>query len=131
MSQPASPPGILAARDREYYFEEGCFIWEIINTPQDPAVSVARARLPPGATTRWHRLQGLEERYLVLQGEGLAEIGLEAPRRLASGDTLSIPAGCRQRIRNCGGEDLIFLAICTPRFEPAAYQDLEPPETAG
>ena len=36
-----------------------------------------------------------------------------------------IPAGCRQRITNTGRDDLVFLALCTPRFVPASYEDLE------
>ena len=40
----------------EYFFAEGCFITEWWNTLADEAVSVARARVKPGVTTRWHRL---------------------------------------------------------------------------
>jgi len=36
-----------------------------------------------------------------------------------------IPPMCRQRITNIGGEELIFLAICTPRFSNDAYEDIE------
>ena len=46
----------------EYFFAEGCFITEWWNTSADEAVSVARARVEPGATTRWHRLRGATER---------------------------------------------------------------------
>jgi oxalate decarboxylase/phosphoglucose isomerase-like protein (cupin superfamily) len=35
-----------------------------------------------------------------------------------------IPAGCRQRITNTGPNDLIFLALCSPRFDAACYQEL-------
>ena len=33
--------------------------------------------------------------------------------------------GVRQRITNTGGADLIFLAVCTPRFTLADYEDVE------
>jgi len=36
-----------------------------------------------------------------------------------------IPPGIRQRIANTGAVDLIFLAVCTPRFMLASYEDLE------
>jgi mannose-6-phosphate isomerase-like protein (cupin superfamily) len=36
-----------------------------------------------------------------------------------------IPPSVRQRIANLGKEDLIFLAICTPRFRNEAYEDLQ------
>ncbi|WP_310599908.1 cupin domain-containing protein [Desulfobulbus sp.] len=114
----------------EYYFEEGCFIVELHNTPADPAVSVARARVEPGRTTRWHSLAGIEERYLIVQGAGRVEVGDRAPREVRQNDVVRIPAGCRQRIANAGPDDLVFLAICTPRFVPAAYCDLDRAEPA-
>ena len=46
----------------EYYFEEGCYIHELSNSPDDPLMSVARARLPLGGQTRWHRLHNVVER---------------------------------------------------------------------
>ena len=55
----------------EYYFEEGCFITELHNSPDDPAVSVARARVEPGRTTRWHCLATIRERYVMIEGCGL------------------------------------------------------------
>jgi mannose-6-phosphate isomerase-like protein (cupin superfamily) len=36
-----------------------------------------------------------------------------------------IPAGVAQRIANAGDDDLVFLAICTPRFEHSAYEDID------
>ncbi|MCL1980842.1 MAG: cupin domain-containing protein [Proteobacteria bacterium] len=109
----------------EYYFEEGCFIIELHNTPDDPAVSVARARVEPGHTTRWHSLAGIEERYLIVQGTGRVEVGDQVGRDVRPNDLVRIPPGCRQRITNTGPDDLLLFAICTPRFIPAAYRDLE------
>jgi mannose-6-phosphate isomerase-like protein (cupin superfamily) len=109
---------------KEYWFEEGCFITELSNTPDDPAVSIARARVPRGGTTRWHRLDNTAERYVILEGKGRVEVGDDPPRDVGSGDIVLIPASCRQRIANIGDSDLIFLAICTPRFVREAYREL-------
>lgn len=114
--------------DGEYYFEEGCFITELHNTGDDPEVSVARARVEPGCTTRWHSLTAIRERYLIVAGSGRVEIGYDAPRSVGPGDVVQIPPECRQRIANTGSDDLVFLAICTPRFIPSAYRDLEATE---
>jgi len=111
---------------QEYYTEERCHILEYHNTPDDPAISVARARVEPGITTKWHAVSGTEERYVVLEGRGYAEVGESGPQMLATGDHLLIPAGAPQRISNQGDSDLIFLCICTPRFEWDNYQSLEP-----
>ena len=109
----------------EFYTDEKCYITEISNSPDDPEMSVARARVLPGVTTRWHRLKDTVERYYVLKGKGRVEVGDLLPREVNPGDMVMIPAMCRQRIANTGTEDLIFLAICTPRFRDAAYENLE------
>jgi hypothetical protein len=32
---------------------------------------------------------------------------------------------CPQRITNIGKDDLIFLAICSPRFSPDVYEEID------
>ena len=110
---------------KEYYFEEGCYINELSNSGEDPDVSIAQARVLPGETTRWHRLHNTVERYVILQGQGEVEIGQLPPSTTGEGDVVLIPAGCRQRIRNTGETELVFLAICSPRFQTDAYEDIE------
>jgi mannose-6-phosphate isomerase-like protein (cupin superfamily) len=109
----------------EFYFEEGCYITELANSSDDPELSVARARVRPGATTRWHRLRGTTERYVMLEGRGRVEVGAEPAREVGPGEVVRIPPMCRQRITNIGEGDLVFLAICTPRFRRENYEDLE------
>lgn len=109
----------------EYYTDELCYINELANRPEDPAVSIARARVAPGICTRWHRLSGIVERYVILSGVGEVEVGDLPAQSVAALDVVWIPAGCRQRIRNIGDEDLVFLAICSPRFISSAYEDIE------
>ena len=109
----------------EFYTTEKCFITELSNTSDDPEVSIARARLAPGVTTNWHRLKGTGERYCIIDGQGLVEIGEMLAQKVSSGDTVLIPPMCRQRMTNTGSGDLIFLAICTPRFMAGNYEDIE------
>ena len=54
----------------EFHTDEGCFITELSNIPEDADASIARARVTPGVTTRWHRLSGTTERYVILSGSG-------------------------------------------------------------
>jgi mannose-6-phosphate isomerase-like protein (cupin superfamily) len=110
----------------EFSIDEGCFINELSNSDTDPEVSIAQARVPPGATTRWHRLVGTAERYVLLSGAGRVEIGHLPAQDVGPGDVVLIPPGSRQRITNLGREHLVFLAICTPRFHPEAYEDIDP-----
>ncbi|AGA90403.1 mannose-6-phosphate isomerase [Thioflavicoccus mobilis 8321] len=111
----------------EFFTDEGCAILETWNRPEDEAVSIARARVPARQTTRLHRLHGIEERYLIVSGCGQVEVGGHVPTLVQSGDLVYIPAGCTQRITSLGEEDLVFFAICTPRFVPEAYEDVEEP----
>ena len=110
---------------REYETAELCAINELSNTAADEDLSIARARVPPGVATRWHVLRGIAERYVILEGVGVAEVGEAAAERVAPGSVVLIPPGMRQRIRNTGAVDLVFLALCTPRFRPEAYEDVE------
>jgi mannose-6-phosphate isomerase-like protein (cupin superfamily) len=112
-----------AGPGQEYWFEEGCYILELLNDPADPDVSVARARVPAGTTTAWHFLHGTTERYVILSGSGEVGVGDDPPAAVGSFDVVVIPPGVRQRIRNTGAEDLVFLAICSPRFRSDNYRE--------
>ncbi len=109
----------------EFYTAEKCYVTELSNTPDDPDVSIARARVTPGVTTRWHRLKGTCERYLIISGRGVVEIGEKSPQEVTAGDIVLIPPMCRQCITNIGKDDLIFLAICTPRFTQDVYEQID------
>ena len=109
----------------EYATPERCSILELSNDADDPELSVARARVAPGVTTAWHSLEGIAERYVIQSGAGRVEVGEMGACEVACGDVVRIPPGVRQRIANTGAEDLIFLALCTPRFRPECYKDLE------
>lgn len=108
----------------EFYTPERCHITELLNAPAAPDVSLAVARVEPGVTTQLHALTGVVERYIVRKGEGVVEIdGIRHPLRL--GESALIPAGAAQRITNTGTEDLEFYCLCTPRFFPESYVNLE------
>ncbi len=109
----------------EYLTPEKCYITELSNSSDDADASIARAKLKPGVTTCWHRLIDTSERYCIISGKGCVEIGELPPHDITASDVVLIPAMCRQRITNTGTNDLLFLAICTPRFSLSAYEDLE------
>lgn len=108
---------------QEYWFDEGCWILELSNSAEDPEASIARARVPPGGVTRWHRVTETTERYVILEGLGRVQVGNRAPRDVGAGDVVLIPRNEKQRIANLGAGDLVFLAICTPRFQPEHYEE--------
>jgi mannose-6-phosphate isomerase-like protein (cupin superfamily) len=109
----------------EFLTPEGCWIVETWNDAGDAAVSVARARVQPGVTTKLHRLRGVVERYVIVSGNGFALIGGLEPARVGPGDVVIIPDGTSQQVVNDTAVDLIFYCICSPRFTPGCYEVLE------
>ena len=109
----------------EFETAERCHITEIANDPGDPQVSIARARVEPGVTTAWHRLDDISERYIIISGRGLVEVDELDPTPVTVGDVVRIAAGKAQRITNTGSDELIFYAVCTPAFKQTSYVSLE------
>lgn len=118
------PALLAAAAGAPFATRERCVMRELLNDPADPDASLAEASVAPGVTTERHSLD-IDERYVVISGEGELEIGDGPPRRVQAGDAALIPAGTAQRIRNTGAGPLVFLCLCTPRFAPEAYTPLE------
>ena len=109
----------------EFYTEERCHILEVFNQAEHPHCSIARARVGVGVSTQRHSLKETAEIYYILQGEGLMELDTKEMGILKKGDAVFIPANMSQKITNTGKEDLIFLCICTPRFEAKIYENRE------
>lgn len=109
----------------EFYTPEKCFIVEQSNSSDDESMSIARARVEPGVSTRWHRLRTSGERYYILSGIGRVEVGDLPAADVGPGDVVIIPPMSRQRITNTGQEELVFLALCTPPFTIDDYEDID------
>lgn len=116
--------------DGETLTAEGCHIRELLNDPRVPEVSLATARVEPGVTTALHRVD-VREWYVFVAGTGLMTIGDEKPFPVRPGDTVVIPAGVPQCIRNMAESDLVFHCICQPRFREDCYESLAPPVFTG
>ena len=110
---------------QEFETEERCSILEVANDAGDEQVSIARARVKPGVTTAWHKLNGITERYIIIAGKGRVQIGDSKQLEVNGGDVVRIPADTAQRIENMGEEDLVFYAVCSPRFQQKCYVELE------
>lgn len=105
----------------EFETDERCFIVEVANDEGDEEVSISRARVSPGVTTRWHKLENVAERYIIVSGLGLVEVGDLPPTEVGPGDVVRIPPNTAQRVSNAGEVDLLFYCICSPRFTPQCY----------
>lgn len=102
---------------------ECSYITEHLNAVESPEASLALVRVEPGVTTRLHAVNDVIERYIVLSGEGIVEVG-GASAPIVSGDRVIIPPGVAQRVTNTGQDDLVYYELCTPRFRQELYVDL-------
>jgi len=119
------PKIVKATSLKEFLTPEGCFVsenWGLVSFG-DEAVSIARARVEPGVTTKAHHLEGIQEIYLIVKGKGKVQIGGLEPANVEEGDAVFIPEGTSQKITNLGKTDLVFYCICTPAFTQDCYRD--------
>lgn len=107
-----------------FYTEEKCFIQELFNQDEHPNLSIAKAIVKPGITTKKHALSKTDEWYYILKGIGTMHIDKES-LSVKTGATIYIPADAIQSISNSGDEDLEFLCICNPRFKKEVYVNKE------
>ena len=108
----------------EVYTSERCYIAEILNDAEYPEVSVARARVSPGITTRLHAVSVIEC-YVIHSGDGRMFRGDDEPFDVGPGSVVMIPAGAAQKIENSGNTDLVFSCVCAPRWTKECYSELE------
>jgi mannose-6-phosphate isomerase-like protein (cupin superfamily) len=115
---------VRANQPLEYLTPERCYIAE---NHSDPTVSIARATIKPGVTTKAHHLkEGVQEIYIITSGKGVVKIGNLDPTEVNVGDVVVIPSLTSQKVTNTGSTDLLFYCVCTPRFTEACYVDEEP-----
>lgn len=108
----------------EAWTRERCFITELMNSVEQPEVSLARARVEPGVTTELHSLS-VSEWYILEAGEGLMRVTNRDPFIVRPGDVVCVEKSTAQQITNSGKSDLIFLCVCVPRFSQECYTSLE------
>jgi mannose-6-phosphate isomerase-like protein (cupin superfamily) len=115
---------VRAQQSLEFYTEERCYITELCNSGYNAGASLAIARVEGGITTQLHALTGTTETYIVIDGVGQMEVDGHT-FAISAGDQVVIPPGVSQRVGNEGEADLRFYCLCTPRFQPECYVNLE------
>lgn len=79
--------------------------------------SVAHVVIPSGKSAFRHVHPNSEESYFIIAGTAWMEIDDEE-RTLSPGDTVLIPARSVHKISNRNEEDLVFVVVCVPAWEP-------------
>ncbi|MBO7004573.1 MAG: cupin domain-containing protein [Pseudomonadales bacterium] len=114
----------VEATGLEFWTDERCYITELCNTDKLAESSLAIARVEAGVTTQLHALTGLTETYIVIEGSGQMEVADET-FEINPGDQVVIPPGVPQRVTALNDQQLRFYCLCTPRFYPESYVNLE------
>lgn len=105
----------------------GEIIYELIglySEPRNPRHGVAQITLPPGKGAATHYHPEAEESYYILSGEAQMMLG-EDQSKVTAGDAILIPTGVPHKIWNETGQDVVFLAICLPSWDPECSVYLE------
>ena len=84
--------------------------------------SLAHAKVPPGQSTKPHRLKSSEV-YYILQGQGTMHIDKESAK-VSPNCAVYIPPNSTQYIENPGKTDLIFLCLVSPPWKKEDEQVL-------
>jgi mannose-6-phosphate isomerase-like protein (cupin superfamily) len=107
--------------------EHGEVIYELIGRGVGETTerhSVAVVVIPPGKASLPHYHPQAEESYFILSGQARMILGDEEAI-LRPGQMVLIQAPKPHKIINIGEEDLEFLAICVPAWEPTNSDWLE------
>lgn len=104
-------------------------IFELVGRTVEPRTvghSLAEVVIPPGKASLRHLHPQAEESYYILKGAAYVELG-STSGHLSAGDAVIIPSNTAHKIYNPGQDDLIFLVVCTPAWEPNNTVWLETP----
>jgi len=108
---------ISVGRVKPYVTKDGSQIRELIHPDSDERaqMSLAEARVLPGAATMSHVHAKSQEIYHISCGSGLMSLGDEV-FEVAPGDSVLIPAGVWHSVRNTGSGPLKILCCCCPPY---------------
>ncbi|MEP6775728.1 MAG: cupin domain-containing protein [Chloroflexota bacterium] len=118
---------IVPLKSREVFTAgDGTHLREILDPKLAPGIrySIAHAWVDPGEASQLHLLLS-SEIYYILSGAGVMYVaGEEAD--VSAGDTIYVPPGARQFIRNMGKIPLVFLCMVDPAWRAEDEQVISP-----
>ena len=110
-----------AAKLPDFQASDGCMLSEVIHPDNDhtaPGLSLARARLAPGESTKPHFLD-FTEVYYIITGQGLMHLDDQACE-VGPDSCIYAPPKTGQWLENTSQDEPIrFLCVCHPAYDPA------------
>ena len=118
---------IVPLQGREVFTAgDGTHLREILDPTLAPGMrySIAHAWVNPGEASQPHLLLSSEV-YFILEGAGVMHVAGEEAE-VSAGDTIYVPPGARQFIRNTGDVPLVFLCMVDPAWRAENEQVILP-----
>lgn len=114
-----------------YVTQDGSEIRELMHPARhgNQAQSLAEATVYSGQKTRLHRHRLSEEIYHVTAGQGTMILG-DQSIFIGVGDTILIPPGTPHALHNTWPVPLRVLCCCSPAYDHADTEILEPEQAA-
>ena len=105
----------------EFLASDGCLLREILHPDReiekvDFNYSIAYGILKTGAKSIEHKMMSSEV-YYILRGEGKIHINNES-EKVNAGCVVVVPTGATQFLENTGLQDISFLCIVEPAWQP-------------
>jgi len=103
----------------EFIAGDATHLREILHPKNDPIkteYSIAHAYIKPGEASLPHQLTGSEV-YHIIAGEGIIYVD-EENLTICQGDSVYVPPGSLQFLKNTGKENLTFICIVEPAWTP-------------
>jgi len=103
----------------EFIAGDDAILSEILHPDKDKVkihYSLAHARVKPGEITQKHKLKNSEV-YYILEGEGIMYVNNES-LKVTPNQAVYIPPDSLQYIKNTGPDDLKFLCLVDPAWQP-------------
>lgn len=107
--------------------QHGEIVYELLGAAAagaTPRHSLAYIVIPPGKASLLHYHPEAEESYYILKGSAGILLGDEQST-IREGESVLIPSPMPHKIINTGEENLEFIAVCVPAWEPANSVYLE------
>jgi quercetin dioxygenase-like cupin family protein len=115
-AQPSQMPAIVDEKTGDWKPHPrfaGIQMKQMLTSADNPAASISRVRVPPGAVIGWHHHAGQIETVYALAGESVLTLGEQATPFVA-GQIVAIPSELEHTLRNDGPGAVELLCVFTP-----------------
>lgn len=106
----------------EFYSDnERCHITELYNLHKDENLSIAKARVEKGVSTAFHSLKDVDEKYVILLGQGIVEVGELPPTEVLHLEMLYVSLPEQNKELQTLAIQILFFSVSAPQGLKRSY----------